>query len=306
MIERSFKEILDSTGLSLSQIGEIVKKDKSTLSRMASGEYPNYEERRREVIDALLVAGVIKETDALIDESLGREYRVNPETFIRTQNVVRFDDLANGLLEPDSTLNSSIGIVLGPPGYGKTFTARHYASVSPDSAYVLYMKGFTLTYLMRQIANTLTGVSFRTYHENLALIKEATALRRKLIIIDEADRLPIRYIEALRGLNEYCSAPVVLIGEESLHNKMRTLPRLESRVRREIVFDPLSITDVALFYAQAVGENITDEPQLCKELLSRARKDFRNLVNDAITLCQAMTASGLNKITKSALSCFER
>ena len=119
MIERSFKEILDTTGLSLSQIGELVKKDKSTLSRLASGNYPNLEERRKEVIDALLVAGAIKETDVNVEESLGREYRVNPEVFIRTQNVVRFDDLADGLLEPDSTLNSSIGIVLGPPGMEK-------------------------------------------------------------------------------------------------------------------------------------------------------------------------------------------
>ncbi len=198
--------------------------------------------------------------------------------------MVALNALGNDLLDPATTLNSSIGMVTGAAGYGKTTAIQHFAANNNQSVYVLYMEGYTLSMIIRKIALELTGSNRRTFDNNLSIIKEATSIYRKLIIIDEADRMPLRVIESLRNINEYCGAPLMLVGEESLASKMETIPRLKSRVRKpEIVFRPLTVVDVATYYQMAVGLDISSSASVCQTLLRWAGKDFRVLVNDAQT-----------------------
>lgn len=298
-------EALELTHLSLQEAGDMVGLGKSAISRVKSHDYPNWENIEKAIITKMADANLFPETVEVEKPEPGT-LSVNPTAFISTQNVVSLNGLANGLLDPSTTLNSSIGMVTGAAGYGKTTAIQHYAANNDQSIYVLYMEGYTLSMLVRKIARELTGFNRRTFDNNLAIIKEATSIYRKLIIIDEADRMPLRVIESLRNINEYCGSPIMLVGEESLVSRMESIPRLKSRVRKpEIVFKPLNVVDVATYYQIAVGLDISDSPSVCQTLLRWAGKDFRTLVNDAQHIVAMMNASGLSELSEEVLDAYK-
>jgi len=221
---------------------------------------------------------------------------VDHTTFISTPNVKMFNDLANDLLE-NPNLTSSIGLVKGTAGRGKTAAAKHYISTNRDSVYVLYVDGYSHSMLARQIAYELTGIKSHTFEKNLELIREATRMLRRMVIIDEADKMPGRLIEMLRGMNERCALPLLLVGEEMLYSRMSEEPRRLSRVRKPIVnFGKVSKVDIALFYEQAIGISITKNIEVCDELLLRSRGDFRLVVSDAMAICKVLNSSGIGAV----------
>lgn len=298
-------EALEITQLTLQQAGDLVGLGKSAVSRVKNREYPNWENIERAIIAKMAEANLFPET---VDIELPEPgtLAVNPTAFISTQNVVALNSLANGLLDPRTTLNSSIGMVTGSAGLGKTTAIQRYAAMQDQAVYVLYMEGYTLSMLIRKIAYELTGFNRRTFDNNLAIIKEATSIYRKLIIIDEADRMPIRIIESLRNINEYCGAPILLVGEESLASRLETIPRLKSRIRKpEIVFKPINIVDVATYYQIATGLDISGSPEVCQQLLRWAGRDFRTLVNDAQHIISTMNTNGLSELTEEVLNAYK-
>ena len=300
-------EALDKTGMTLQAAGALVGLGKSAGSRIKSHDYPNWTNYEISIIRKMVDGGMLDK------EHLGAEgdiepgnLKLDPTTFIPTINVVETNNLANGLLDPTTTLNSSIGMIVGSAGYGKTTAIKHFASESPQAAYILYMEGYTLTMLLKTISIELTGTCQRYFDQNLALIKEATSTYRKLVIIDEADRMPIRLLEALRNINEFCGAPLLLVGEKALQAKLEAVPRLKSRIRKpEIAFVPINVTDVATFYQMAVGIDISEQKEVCRQLLRWAGNDFRNLVNDAQHIVSSMNTSGVYILSEEVLNAYK-
>lgn len=301
----TLSEALEITKLSLQQAGDMVGLGKSAVSRVKSHDYPNWENIEAAIIKKMSDGGLFPDSIELEEVEEGT-LRVNPSAFISTQNVIAFNSLASSLLDPTTTMNSSIGMVTGSAGFGKTTAIQQFVANNEQSVYVLYMEGYTLTMIIKKIAMELTGFNRRSFDNNLAIIKEATSMYRKLIIIDEADRMPIRVIESLRNINEYCGAPVMLAGEESLVSKMTAIPRLKSRIRKpEIVFKSLNVIDVATYYQMAVGIDISSSPAVCQTLLRWANKDFRTLVNDAQHIVAMLNSSGLSELTEEVLDAYK-
>lgn len=301
----TLKEALELTGMSLSAAGDLVGLGKSAISRVKSHDYPNWENIEKAIIRKIAEARMFPD-DVEVESPENGSLTVNPTAFISTQNIVSLNSLANDLLDPTTTLNSSIGLVTGAAGYGKTTAIQHFVSNNDQSIYVLYMEGYTLSMIIRKIAIELTGSGRRSFDNNLAIIREATSIYRKLIIIDEADRMQLKVIEALRNINEYCGSPIMLVGEESLASRMDSIPRLKSRVRKpEIVFKPLTMVDVATYYQMAVGLDISDSPSVCQTLLRWAGKDFRVLVNDAQHIIARMNTNGLCVLTEEVLNAYK-
>ncbi|MDD4083380.1 MAG: AAA family ATPase [Sphaerochaetaceae bacterium] len=300
-------EALEKTGLSLRDVGDLVGLSKSAISRIKNHSgYPNEANWERVIIKKMVDQGILPDDILEKEEKESAELKVDPAAFIPTQNVIAVNSLANGLLDPATTLNSSIGMVTGSAGYGKTTAIKHFVVENPQAVYILFMEGYSLTMLVRKIALELTGFSQRTFDRNLAIIKEATSIYRHLIIIDEADRIPLKILESLRNINEYCGSPILLVGEKNLIAKMESLPRLRSRVRKpEINFRPINTVDVATYYQIAVGLDISGSLDVCKTLLNWAAKDFRTLVNDAQHIVTTLNTTSVTELTNEVLNAYK-
>ena len=163
------------------------------------------------------------------------------------------------------------------------------------------MDGYTQTKLLKEISYELTGTRPSTFEKCLDAIEEGSRIVRKLIIIDEADKMPLRYIEMLRAINERCCLPLLLVGEEELYARMSNVPRLRSRIRKPIVkFGPVDLVDVSAFFKLAIGISI--QVDVAQELCERANGDFRVVVNDARAIIDILNTSGISHLDSSILA----
>jgi DNA transposition AAA+ family ATPase len=163
-----------------------------------------------------------------------------------------------------------IGLCYGPPGVGKTLSARHYAQwdllepvlrsqrrVDPalcepavaNCRCLFYTPAVTVT--PKQLEGDLQGLAWDL---KLAVegalnpeegvpygFKVATApSRTELVLVDEADRLKFPTLEQLRDLYDRSACGVVLIGMPGLEKRLARYAQLYSRVGFVHQFRPLS------------------------------------------------------------------
>lgn len=277
---------IEQNNLKNAQVAKLTGYDESTISLLVRNRYNgNAAKLEADIIEKLKTLGY----------SLKEKLKVNPYAFISNENVRRFDKLCDELLDPDGDLTSSFGVVIGRAGRGKTKTAIHYAVQRTDAIYVLFIDGMSITQVLREISFEFTGLKPRDFMQCIDEITKATRHKRRLVLIDEADKMPKRYIDMLRGVNERCYCPIVLIGEEDLTTKLKEERRLKSRVRQIIEFEQISVIDVTAFYKMAVGVEVS--PDAAEALLKRAEGDFRLLVRDAHAVVRILNASNIYEVT---------
>ncbi len=284
-------ELMNYHKLSLSKVEAITGLDRSTISLLRAKKYNGNRELELQAVEKLKEAGY--ELPAFV------RLTVKPDVFVTTENVVKFQSLCDELKSTD--LTSSFGIVSGRAGRGKTRTAIWYTVQNPqDAVYVLYIDGMSIPQLAREICYEVTGLRPRSFYDCLIEIEKTTRLKRKLILIDEADKMPKKYIEMLRGFNERCLCPVVLIGEETITGRLNEERRLRSRARQIINFEPLTVSDVVTFYQMAVGIDI--DPSVAVLLWERAKGDFRVVVRDAYSVVRILNTNETTEVTAEVVS----
>jgi len=284
----SLRTVLTANRLSLGQAAKLLEIDKSTVSKICSQTYPNWEQKEEECIQKLAQNGYNK----IVPD----QFMVNTDVVVPTRSVNAFTSLADDLTDSEGSRCSSLGMVIGTAERGKTHTARWYAETRENACYVLFVEGSTRVQLLRDICEALAGIRPITFGACLDIIHESCAERQRLIIIDEADKLPVSFLELLRGVNERCKVPILFAGEEALKAKIDRVPRLRSRIRSPIVlYDPVGSVDVAAFYALACGIEI--DLETAEALTKHSRGAWRTLVNDALALARMGRASGIATIT---------
>lgn len=306
---KSLKELSMVTNLSQSEIGNLMGWSKTQTSLIASGKYEKWEEKTASAVEACVKAGklLVPEEEraayAPVMTTVGN-LTFDSSVFLQTDNANRIFSLADGLLDPDATLNASIGMATGQAGYGKTTALRQYVSKHDDTVYILWMD-YTKSQLFSRIAEELVGRSYANYLKNIKLIIEVTRAYRKLIIIDEADRMPLPILECLRTLNEEGCVPILLVGEASLTSKVKRADRIESRIRKPVItFTPLDWIELAAFWQKSTGLEISKEvaQQLCKD----CHRDFRIAANDCQHIIKMMNTNGITVLDKEALDAIRR
>ena len=213
--------------------------------------------------------------------------------FIITENVEHFDSICVELEGAESQIGPSLAMVTGPAGRGKSEAARHYATNS-SAVYIPPLNKRTGLMLLKTICFELAFVKPGRTDACVDLISEEMARSRRLIILDEADLLPISIIEMIRNINEICGCPVVLMGEQELKGKIGSRRRLASRIRRKIEFSPLSQADIVLFFRKNMGVDLTAVPEAISLLHEYSKGDWRPVLVAALDIERAMIASGIS------------
>jgi len=214
--------------------------------------------------------------------------------FIETANVNEFNEICAELEDPMSLVGPSLAMVTGPAGRGKSEAAKHYA-VHNSAVYIPPLNTRTPAMVLREIAFELCKVRPTRSEACLALIGEEMAKERRLVIIDEADLLPLQILEMLRNVNERFACPVILIGEDDLKGKVSSRRRISSRIRRRMEFSAVTTSDIGYFFKRCLDIKLT--PEMTGMIQKHSRGDWRPVLTCAIAVERAMKASNLKECT---------
>jgi DNA transposition AAA+ family ATPase len=161
-----------------------------------------------------------------------------------------------------------IGLCWGPPGVGKTLSARHYAGADeweqwqslfdddlgpvPERVLEARTAFFTPTVAAttREIDRGLPAVcqriSFAVDYDEHGLVdpfihtESRSSGRTELLIIDEADRLKTTGLEQVRDYFDRHNMGVILIGMPGIEKRLARYPQLYSRIGFAHEYRPLT------------------------------------------------------------------
>ena len=167
----------------------------------------------------------VKTTQALIEEYL-ESLDSKPCDRIDTDTLLRVQELCDDCLQ-----FHRLGVVVGNPGSGKTESLKDYAERHENVIYVQCDVCSTITSLAEDILGTVQG----TASQKIQTLK--LALKGKLLILDEADLLTVRILEAFRAIYDSGKIGMVLAGTPRFlkiltrgHSLKENLSQLYSRV----------------------------------------------------------------------------
>lgn len=286
------RQVIEANRLSMQEAANALGVDKTQVVKVCNRTYPHWEEKEIEFIHHLQEAGYTN--------TIPQGININTDVLVMNQNVMNFQALADDLSDPNGSLSSSIGMAIGTAERGKTHAAKWYVQENQNACYVLFVDGSSRVQLLRDICDVVAHTRPYSFSACVATLEESCKYNRRLVIIDEADKLPVQLLEMLRGINERCNLPFLLVGEEGLKTKTDRVPRLRSRIRQPVVlFEKARSVDVAAYYHEAAGLQITRET--AERLARHANGGFRSIVNDSIALSKMSKASALDTITEKML-----
>lgn len=187
--------------------------------------------------------------EALVAEYLGREAATAAEikAFKRDFDFVPtsvYEMIAQGVELAEA--RGEIRPVLGDSGVGKTTALLHIKSEKKTAIMVQVYKGIRKNRFLGKLCKA-AGFSTRGSFDDLfeTLVEELNNTGR-LIIVDEAEHLPIDALDALRRLNDFTGCGVVLVGLPIFYDLLRRYPYIYNRTAMPIRLDHLSERDTTL------------------------------------------------------------
>lgn len=117
----------------------------------------------------------------------------------------------------------------------------------------------------------------RTIGDMVDQISEHLAITGAPLLIDEADHLVARkMIEIVRDIYEGSQAPVILIGEELLPQKLKEWERVHGRMLDWVAAEPGTLDDVEKLLPIYAGDVRLDRP-LCEAILRHSHQSIRRI-----------------------------
>jgi len=151
-----------------------------------------------------------------------------------------------------------VGAVSGRSGYGKTMALKMYAR-SHGALYYCYDEASGAREIMKGLCRRAgsTDSQRSTIGEMRGRLAQLLRDNRRLLIIDQADTLPFKALEAIRSVYDEAECPLVFAGLEGRllnrlmrRNERENAEQIFSRISAHITLKPPSIDDVAAICAR--------------------------------------------------------
>lgn len=156
----------------------------------------------------------------------GREETPADFTFIETNVAIQVRDA----MRLATTLKRMV-IITSPPGDGKTEALRHYAT----SAQTIFITGRSTMNTLNMLVELAERIKVSTKNNaDMILRRLITAFQEKprTLIIDEAQHLRVRSLDALRAIWDTSHLPIILAGNDELIATMQSDQRMQQFLSR--------------------------------------------------------------------------
>jgi DNA transposition AAA+ family ATPase len=200
-------------------------------------------------------------------------------TIAPLRNVALFRDLLQRLAERPRHL-PGMGLFYGFSGYGKTFSAI-YGANKERAFYIEMGESWTKKKFCQALLTELGVPAKGTVPDLVEQIQERLSMTRRPLIIDEADHVVRRgFVETIREIHDKTHAPIVLLGEELMPQRLTQVERVHNRLLDAVPAQPADVSDgTALAQLYAPGVTIAGDlmAEIVKQSDGRARRVCINI-----------------------------
>ena len=197
---QQLKTFMEQTGTTQAQVAKALAVSAATLSLYLKNQYSGDVSK----VDASVAA-------YLQQQARRREISKLDVGFIATPSAKR-ELMALSL----NHARGDFGILYGDPGIGKTTLLNEYVRRHPQTVLIDPDTGFTAKVLLQEICRALGQNDVGSIHDLTVRIVDVLKDSGRMLMIDEADWLPIRALESIRRIHDKTGCAVVLAGTTKL------------------------------------------------------------------------------------------
>ena len=226
----------------------------------------------------------------LVEEFLSKRAAIHRETsmlkrdfdFVETENyALAYDGISV------AEARGEFRLMIGASGVGKTMALERIHEQKRTSVLIRAYRGITTRGFMTRFCTEL-GLeplhSFGLMFEEIISEMEST---NRLVLVDEAEHLPIEAMDALRSFTDFTGCSVILCGLPMLLNMLRSSTKytyIYNRTSLTIHMNLLSETDVAQLVATMVDTPV--EAAFWFKACRGIGRDLRMIVQESLRLAE--------------------
>lgn len=259
----ALQQHMAETGMNQAAIARAIDKSTSTVSQYLKGQYPG----DNAALEAMISSYLQRANDRKKSPKM-----VIP--FVQTATAAKITDVIDMAAE-----DVEINVIYGAAGLGKTVALRHYASSHPNSLFIETDPGYTGKVFLQVLSAKLGLPTKGTVHDLTNAVVAKLRGTDKIILIDEAELLPLTALEIVRRIHDHAQVGVILAGMPrlicNLRGKNGELAQLYSRVGFAInLGEQLPATDMHNIIRSVMGE---DSAPILDDLAKAAQGNTRRL-----------------------------
>lgn len=198
----------------------------------------------------------------------------------------------------ETIVSRDLTVIHGEAGCGKTTAVKEFVKQNPTTVFIEAIPGMSISSVLSEISVAIGLQPSKSSEAMIKAISKEFKRREAVLIIDEAENLTTKTLEALRRIWDFSQVPTVLVGTGALINNLKgrngELLQLYSRVSNTWKFKELDEEDLKeLFGDVAVHiQKITKHLRRAMNIYKKAVR-FANLRNETVNATHIQKASDM-------------
>jgi len=281
-MREEFKSFLKKNGLSQASVCRSLAISSSALSQWLKGEYRGDNDTLNKKIKLFI-------------DNFNQKNKNKAEVF----EIKELSNLKKGFFIIDeAVISGEMAILYGSPGTGKSVCVKEYIKKHPEAILIEAIPGMSTRSFLYSICEKLSINKSKSIEENINSIANEFKRSDRVLIVDEAENLTVRTLEAIRRIWDFSLVPTVLVGTynllQNLKGKNGELLQLYSRVVGKWEFKDLSEDDAKMLFGSVADEilKITTHLRRAVNIYKKACR-FASLEGESVTVSHIKMAQNM-------------
>lgn len=258
-IATKLNEFLDAFNISASSFAKAIGVSAATISQIRSENYK----------------GDVKSVSEKIEKYINNFSKNSPNP-IPKDEIYQSADLNTARYIIESAVNErEMALIYGMAGSGKTTILKEYEKSTPNA---ILIEATAHTNARALILFLIAKLKIETKGDLDARLRTLCAYLKnadKVILIDEAEHLPLRALEDLRRIHDFSGVALILCGTEvllrNLIGKSEKFSQLYSRIGSKYVMEGLSKDECEKAFCKGIYEYTNGNFRSSAKLYKRAK-----------------------------------
>ena len=279
-MQKRTREFLTNNGLTQAILSRSIAVSTAQISTYLKGTYKGD------------IAGLESKINDFITNYTNKD-NVNELKIVQTQDLFRTHFILD-----ECIIASEMAIVYGKAGCGKTTAIKEYIKTHPEAVLIEAIPGMQIRSVLSSICEKIGIQSLANSETMIIDIANEFKRRESILIIDEAENLTTKTLEAIRRIWDFSAVPTALVGTNSLLNNLKgrngELLQLYSRISGVWEFKGLSKEDFKDLFNDSAQEikSITTHLRRAVNIYKKALR-FAALKNETINAGHIKAASSM-------------